>query len=88
MKDDKLYRVTFSRSLAEFLAGREYDIRVFKAAAGAPLATGSHSRTGLYGIISARNQKLLRISLSKAHAELLCGDRWRYVAECALVPVA
>lgn len=88
MKDEKLYRLTFSRSLAEFLAGDTYEIRIFNVVRGRIIARKERSASGLYGIVSASKHKLLRISLSKDHANLLCGDASRYLIECTLAPVA
>lgn len=84
----KLYRLTFSKSLAEFLAKDKYEIRIFKVIQGGEIPKDAISSSGLYGIVSSKSHKLLRLSLSKDFANFICRDKFRYLIECWLVPVA
>lgn len=76
--------MTFSKSLAQFLADKKYDIKVFEAVSGKALQPNESSSTGLYGIVSSINNKLLRVSLSKDHANFITQDQFRYLTECHL----
>lgn len=89
MKDEKLFRLTFSRNLLEHMntvAGGAYEIKRFKLMRGKMLEPGQQSGTGLYAIISAKKGKVLRVAMNKAQADLLCDFRSRQLQEVSLMP--
>lgn len=85
MKNSKIYRITFSESLAQHILkclDDTYSILPVTIKVGRRLKDGETSSSGLYGIVATRNDRLLRVSLSKDIAEFMCNDDSRYLAEC------
>ena len=82
-KDDKIYRFTFSKDVAQHILSLTdgYEIRTFDVRIGRRLKSGEQGN-GLYGILSSKTNKLLRISCIKDVAEFLTQDDSRYIAEC------
>lgn len=76
----KLFRLTFSKSLAEHIAGKAFDIVRRTFIKGRELQPGEQSRSGLYAIVDRRKGIVLRISLYREIAKLLT-DSTRYIAE-------
>ena len=79
--------MTFSKSLADHIVGQkgsDYKVerRSFKTANS--LRLGEESRSGAYAILSKRSGKVLRVTLIRELAELLCDDS-RYLKEFWLV---
>ena len=86
VKDDKIYRLTFSKSLAKHItkvAGDGFQVKSVRFTTGKKLKDGEESSTGMYAIVSKRNDWTLRISLNRELAYYLV-DESRYVAECFL----
>lgn len=84
----KLYRLTFSKTLAEHIcegSNGKYHVRRYDCIAGRNLADGELSKSGIYGIVSAKNGLLLRASLIAGVAELY-RDSTRSICEAYLVP--
>jgi hypothetical protein len=83
-----MYRVTFSRSLAEHInnkAGGKYKIQSVEIFPGRELAPGEKSATGVYALVARRKNKLLRCSLDYEIAQLLVADgSSRYLAEATI----
>ena len=70
-----MFRITFSKSLAEHVAGENYKL-------GKPLKNGEKSRSGLYAVVAKKRDRILRVSLIKELAELMDDGESRYLAEC------
>jgi hypothetical protein len=90
-KAGKLYRITFSKSLAEhiqrYCGPENLQIERVTFEIGRTLAPGEPSRSGLYAITSTRKDlKPLRITLFADAAALMTPDHWREIHECWLVP--
>lgn len=88
MKDNKVFRFTFSNTLAyhirdTYLPGCE--IRKFKLRTGQELKEGERSRNGLYAIMSRRKNRILRLTHTYDTAQLLCDWDSRYLAEAGIV---
>lgn len=91
MKDGKVFRITFSKSLAEHLLrcgpqGLHIERVAFQV--GRRLQHGEQSASGLYAITSTREKDhglVLRITLSAGVAKMLTPDHWREIRECWLV---
>lgn len=81
--DGKLFRITFSRSLAEHVVEYAGKGRVEKydAVAGRQLRAKETSPTGLYAIVSSKNNRVLRIATSVEEADLLCDYESRKICE-------
>jgi len=84
VRGDRLFRITFSKSLAEHIAKNEYDVQKIELKLGKPLDGGETSRSGLYAVVAKKRNRILRVSLIKDVAMLLCDDPSRYVCECWL----
>ena len=87
MANEKLYRITFSYILAEHILGHlgpDYSIKKVKFRLGRRLTSGEVSGSGLYAIVSSKNDWVLRISAIHEVAHLLCDWDYRYLAECWL----
>jgi hypothetical protein len=89
-QEDKIKRITFSRSLAEHIVKSIPDqrLRILRATfvIGKDLKSGQPSSNGLYAIASRKTSAVLRISLIKELAYLITDDS-RYVAECFITDV-
>ena len=87
-KTNKLHRLTFSRSLAEFIVEKypEYQTKQFRFKIGKTLEKGQKSESGLYALMSKKGDYALRISLIQGIAELHAEDDSRYLAEAWLLP--
>jgi hypothetical protein len=85
VKGRKLFRLTFSRSLAEHLTGYlpGSEVRRVSFRLGRRLGPGERSPSGLYALVSARKGRVLRLSLIEGVAQELV-DPSRYLAECWL----
>lgn len=83
----KLYRLTFSESLAKFICDKDdkYRVERFNFKIGKKLAVGEKSQSGLYAIMSVKGDYALRISLHQEGAQLLCDDKSRYLAEAWII---
>lgn len=87
VRDGKLFRVTFSLSLAEYLArltDERYEVVSLTFRVGRRLEPGEESRSGLYALCSKKTGTVLRISLLQEIAEEMLDPAWRYLAECYL----
>lgn len=88
VRDERLLRVSFSRSLLDHLASRTPDTRVVRVRIrlGKLLLPGDACASGLYAICKARSGWPLRVTLFSALA-----DHWRdpsrTVRECWLLSV-
>jgi hypothetical protein len=70
VKGNKLYRLTFSKSLAEHICQKHgYELRRMTFHIGKPLKVGEKSKTSLYGIRSSNNGIILRVSMFREIAE-------------------
>ena len=82
---DRLIRLTFSRSLADHIVavlGAEYSVKRITFRLGKKLQPNETSSSGLYAVVSCKNDFTLRISLFKEAAQLFCDWDSRYLAEC------
>lgn len=89
VSDQKLHRITFAESVASRcaeLSGAGYKIQKVNLKLGAELAPGQASCNGLYALVSRRKEKLLRVSLIRDAAELMCDYDSRYLRECFVLP--
>lgn len=87
---NRLHRLTFSKSLADFICATnpEYQVARFAYSIGRVLERGEVSSTGIYGIMSASKHYALRASLIKGTAELYTEDSSRYLRELHLLRVS
>lgn len=95
VKGGKAYRFTFSRSLAEHIAGwcGPEGLLVERVAfrVGRRLQAMEPSRSGLYAVCSTKTKDddlVLRITMQAEVAALLTPDHWREIRECWLEPSA
>lgn len=81
----KLYRLTFSKSLAEFLASLDpkYQVRRFEFKLGKELDRNTPSRSGAYALMSNKGYAL-RIQLSQELSNLYRDDYSRHIREVYL----
>lgn len=88
MRGGRLHRITFSKSLAEhlqqYLPGSAVQRILFTV--GPRLPPGQESPSGLYAIVSAKKDIVLRITLVKEVAAELSDEATRYIAACWLAP--
>ena len=77
-----MFRITFSKSLAEHVAGENYNVKRIELKLGKPLKNGEKSRSGLYAVVAKKRDRILRVSLIKELAELMDDGESRYLAEC------
>lgn len=79
---NKLHRLTFSKSLAEFICCNygDYQMRRFNVKRGRKLAVGETSKSGVYLIVSSKGV-ILRASVLKGTAELYCDGETRFLYE-------
>lgn len=83
MKDGRVGRVTFSKSLADHVAGLAGGaVSRYPLVIGRPLARHEKSSSGLYALISKRKGSVLRVALSEEEADLLCDYASRGIHEC------
>jgi hypothetical protein len=82
----RLYRLTFSRSLAEHIAQGRSGLQVVgrRFFLGQTLTAGTPTEAKLFAICSKKTGVCLRISLFRELAHLLTDDS-RYVAEAWLI---
>lgn len=86
--DKKLYRLTFSKTLAEYIANLgNYQVRQFDLQIGKTLEPGEKSRSGIYAIVSKQKGIILRASLIQGIAELYRDESFREIKEAFLVPL-
>lgn len=84
IKGNKIHRITFSKSLCEHICNLDNSFYFKKITFinGKKLKKGEKSSSGLYSIISSKNDWTLRITLFQEFAEFTRDDRFRYVSEC------
>lgn len=82
VSESKLHRLTFSKSLAEFICANygNYQLRRFNVIRGRRLQTGEVSKTGIYLIVSSKGV-ILRASVIQGTAELYCDNETRFLYE-------
>lgn len=88
LKNNKIFRITFSKSVSEHICtflDNDYKIKKVTLKLGKILIRGKISQSKAYAIVSRKNNKILRVTLYKEMAELLCDYDSRYVAECWLL---
>ncbi len=81
-----MYRITFSKSLADHINHRSdgrFELRRVMVKVGEPLEKGQISSTGAYALLDSRKRKLLRVSLDYQVAQLLIGES-RALAEATI----
>lgn len=78
----KLYRLTFSKSLAEFLAKLDptYEVRRFEFKLGKELDRNTPSKSGAYALMSNKGYAL-RIQLSQELSNMYRDDESRHIRE-------
>jgi hypothetical protein len=85
---EKVYRVTFSRSLAELILDKYlptgYILVEMNFVRGNKLEPGQESR-GLYGVVSTKKDLVLRVPMIKEVAALYCDGETRHIEEIFLV---
>lgn len=85
VKDKRLYRLTFSHSLAKLISEKYgFELRQFDAIRGRRLKEGEVSKTGLYGIRSTSSNVLLRCAMFREIADMY-RDISRDVVEVSLI---
>lgn len=86
-KNGKLYRLTFSKSLAYHIKeqNNEYEIKQYRFIIGKKLEKNQTSESGLYALMSKKGDYALRISLIKGVAKLHSDDNTRYLAQAWLL---
>jgi len=89
VRDGKLHRMTFSRSVDDHinaLSKEKYEIKRFRLHKGRRLGPDDISESGLYGIVDSRRDFTLRIACDREIALILCDFEWRYLQEVFLTP--
>jgi hypothetical protein len=83
-----VYRLTFSRSLAEIIC-RDTGLKLqrFNCIAGRILDVGELSKTGIYGVLSKNKGVLLRAPLIQQVAEMYRDNQYRDICEVYLEKV-
>lgn len=84
--DNKVYRCSFSKSLLDFIVLNyypNYRVNKYRYHLGKILKPGEAS-SGLYAIMSTKNNIVLRIAMTKELAEILTCDDSRYIQEAFL----
>ena len=85
MDDDRLYRLTFSRSLAQHITqiSNKPNLKVkrCKFVLGKELDKTTPTAAKLFAIVARKNSFCLRVSLIRELAHMLT-DNTRYVTEC------
>ncbi len=91
VKDDKVYRITFSQSLAEHAIkcteDPNFTLARITLKIGNEIGPGQNSPTGLYALIDRRKGKTLRVAMNKELANLVCDFKSRYLAEAFIEKV-
>lgn len=88
LRGDRLHRVTFSRSLADYIVrqlGADYRLARLTFTTGAPIEPGEVSPTGLYTITTMKG-RVLRVSLHREAAEMF-RDESRSIRHCRIVSI-
>jgi hypothetical protein len=83
--DTRVYRLTFSKSLAEMIA-KDSGMRIqrFNAVVGRALDVDESSTSGVYGVTSKNNGVLLRVPLIQPIAEMYRDSQYRDIHEVYL----
>lgn len=82
----RLFRLTFSRSLAERIAREiQAETKQFRFVLGAVLKPGQRSSSGLYALVSKQKGIVLRISMFQEIAEMQLDPEFRYLQEVWLM---
>jgi hypothetical protein len=88
VKAEKVFRLTFSKSLAEHIVAAlgddTFTLRRLSFRIGRRLELGDLSRSGAYAVVDVRKGATLRVSLDRDVAELMRSDS-RYLAEAWVV---
>lgn len=82
--EGKIHRVTFSKSLAEFIQQKATTPLILSRITfrvGQELNESTSTNAGMFAIVDRRKGKVLRICLERDLAHFLC-DSSRFVAEC------
>lgn len=71
MSGSKIHRITFSKSLAEFICqtNKDYNYKRMTFVLGKELSPGEKSPNGLYAIVKAKTNWTLRITFFQELAE-------------------
>lgn len=87
MKDEQLYRLTFSKSLADLICQYKLEFQVERLSfkVGKKLEKDEKSKSGLYGIMDKRKGLTLRVAMSQELSDILCDYNWRYPVEVWLL---
>lgn len=87
-KANKLYRLTFSKSLADLISAKTgFKTRRFRYHIGEDLKPGDDSPSGLYALLDAESDLALRISLDKRISEIHCDWQYRKLATAYISPL-
>lgn len=87
MKDDKIYRLTFSKQVADLCASYgDYEVRKLRIKRGKKLDPGEESPTGIYLICTSKCGSLLRAQLNKGISELFFDPEYRHIYTGILKP--
>lgn len=79
-----LYRLTFSKSLAEHICDKyQYSLNSYNAVVGKLIQPGEQSTTGFYGLLSSTGI-LLRVSMIKEISEMHYDGESRFLCEVKL----
>lgn len=82
MDETKIYRISFSQSLIEMMAGETHlQCKKVRIVVGEELQPGQSSRSGLYAICKKKSGWPLRVSLFKEATEIWA-DPSRTMHEC------
>lgn len=84
IKEGKLFRITFSKSLAEHIVkttGGWFEVARITLKLGDEVPKGKKAKTGLYAILSRKSDIILRVCLDKKAAEIECDYVSRYIRE-------
>ncbi len=89
VRDDKLYRTTFSLPLAEFIQRIVPDLYLckLKIRRGRKLERGEASDTQLYGICTTKCGSILRVTAIKELAEMQADEEYRTLYEIEVLSV-
>lgn len=80
VKNEKLYRLTFSRSLAEFISNNDYSVKRLKVLRGSRIFNITESKAKIFLICSICG-KILRASLIKEIALIQVDNVSRFLYE-------
>ncbi len=90
MSGEKLHRVTFSHAVAKRIAdisGDAFKLIQVDLFPGRRLSPDERSNA-LYGVLSAKNGRILRVAIQHDVAQLISDDKFRYLCELRIAPVS